>query len=130
LNDEEYQDMKKILCTVLFGACAAPAFAADVGVSISIGQPGFYGQIDIGSVPQPQLVYPQPVVIRRAPEFVTCRVTSTVAAIMAAVMGMDAVMTRIMAMRKSTATRTNELSLRRGGHLNCLSIVQFERDRP
>lgn len=63
--------MKKILCAALFGACAAPAFAADVGVSISIGQPGFYGQIDIGNVPQPQLVYPQPVVIRRAPEFVS-----------------------------------------------------------
>jgi hypothetical protein len=63
--------MKKILYTALFGACAAPAFAADVGVSISIGQPGFYGQLDIGNVPQPQLVYPQAVVIRRAPEFVS-----------------------------------------------------------
>jgi hypothetical protein len=63
--------MKKILYTLLFGACAAPAFAADVGVSISIGEPGFYGQIDIGNVPQPQLVYTQPVVIRRSPEFVS-----------------------------------------------------------
>jgi hypothetical protein len=63
--------MKKILCAALLGACVAPALAADVGVSISIGQPGFYGQIDIGNVPQPQLVYPQPVVIRRAPEFVS-----------------------------------------------------------
>jgi hypothetical protein len=63
--------MRNILCAALLGACAAPAFAADVGVSISIGQPGFYGQIDIGNVPQPQLVYPQPVVIRRAPEFVS-----------------------------------------------------------
>jgi hypothetical protein len=63
--------MKKILCTVLFGACTAPAFAADVGVSISIGQPGFYGQIDIGNTPQPQLVYPQPVIIQRSPQFVS-----------------------------------------------------------
>ncbi|MDB6088871.1 MAG: hypothetical protein JWN85_1655 [Gammaproteobacteria bacterium] len=61
--------MNKILCAALFCACAAPAIAADVGVSISIGQPGFYGQIDIGNVPRPQLVYTQPVVIRRAPEF-------------------------------------------------------------
>jgi hypothetical protein len=62
--------MKKILIhAALLAACAAPAFAGDVGVSISIGQPGFYGQIDIGNVPQPQLVYPQPVVIQRAPEF-------------------------------------------------------------
>jgi hypothetical protein len=63
--------MKKILCVALFGACAAPAFAGDVGVSISVGQPGFYGQIELGNVPRPQLVYSQPVVIRQAPEFVS-----------------------------------------------------------
>lgn len=40
------------------------AVAADVGVSISVGQPGFYGQIDIGNFPRPQLVYAQPLVIR------------------------------------------------------------------
>jgi hypothetical protein len=44
---------------------AAPAFAADVGVSVSVGQPGFYGRIDIGNAPQPQLVYSQPVLIQR-----------------------------------------------------------------
>jgi len=63
--------MKKTLCAALLGACVAPAFAGDVGVSISIGQPGFYGQIDIGNVPRPQLVYAQPVVIQRAPEYVS-----------------------------------------------------------
>jgi hypothetical protein len=62
--------MKRILCAALLGACVAPAFAGDVGVSISIGQPGFYGQIDIGNVPRPQVIYQQPVVIQRAPEFV------------------------------------------------------------
>lgn len=63
--------MKKILCAAVLASCAAPAFAADVGVSITVGQPGFYGQIDIGNVPRPQLVYPQPVVIQRAPEYVS-----------------------------------------------------------
>jgi hypothetical protein len=63
--------MTKILWTALFFACAVPAFAGDVGVSISVGQPGFYGQINIGNVPSPQLVYPQPVVIQPAPEFVS-----------------------------------------------------------
>ena len=63
--------MKKTLCAALLGACVAPAFAGDVGVSISVGQPGFYGQIDIGNVPRPQLVYAQPVVIQRAPEYVS-----------------------------------------------------------
>ena len=60
---------KFLFATFLFGACAAPALAGDVGVSISIGQPGFYGQIDIGNVPRPQVVYAQPVVIQRVPEY-------------------------------------------------------------
>ncbi|WP_417070613.1 hypothetical protein [Niveibacterium terrae] len=45
----------------------SPAFAADVGVSISIGQPGFYGRIDIGNdYPVPVLVAPRPVVVEPA----------------------------------------------------------------
>jgi hypothetical protein len=60
---------KFLFATLLFSACAAPALAGDVGVSISIGQPGFYGQIDIGNVPRPQVVYAQPVVIQRVPEY-------------------------------------------------------------
>ncbi|WP_197507063.1 hypothetical protein [Mitsuaria sp. 7] len=47
------------------GALAAPpAFAGDVGVSISVGQPGFYGRIDVGNV-RPDVVYAQPMVIER-----------------------------------------------------------------
>ncbi len=45
----------------------APALAADVGVSVSVGQPGFYGRIDIGNFPQPQLIYLEPVVIQPVP---------------------------------------------------------------
>jgi hypothetical protein len=44
---------------------AAPAFAAEVGVSVQISQPGVYGRIDIGRFPQPQLVVAQPVIIQR-----------------------------------------------------------------
>lgn len=54
--------------TMTFIAVAsAQAFAADVGVSVTIGQPGFYGRIDIGDYPYPQpvLVYPEPVIIHR-----------------------------------------------------------------
>jgi hypothetical protein len=48
-------------------ACAvAPAAWAggspDVGVSVSVSQPGFYGQVNIGNAPPP-LIYAQPVVI-------------------------------------------------------------------
>ena len=56
--------MKRIAIAALFTAASCAAFAADVGVSISVGQPGFYGRIDIGNAPPPVLVYPQPVVIQ------------------------------------------------------------------
>jgi len=61
--------MKKLLCAVLFTAIAAPATAADIGVSVNIGEPGFFGQIDIGNAPAPQVVYAQPTVVEAAPEF-------------------------------------------------------------
>lgn len=47
-------------------AVTAPVLGADVGVSLSIGQPGFYGHIDIGDFPRPQLIYAQPRVMYRA----------------------------------------------------------------
>jgi len=42
-----------------------PAMPADVGVSVSIGQPGFYGRIDIGNFPQPRVIYAEPVIVHR-----------------------------------------------------------------
>jgi len=42
------------------------AGAADVGVSMNIGQPGFFGRIDIGNVPPP-VIYAQPMMIAPAP---------------------------------------------------------------
>lgn len=59
--------MKRFLFAAAVAAVTAPAFAADVGVSVQVGEPGFYGRIDIGNFPQPQLVYPQPVVILPVP---------------------------------------------------------------
>jgi hypothetical protein len=41
--------------------------AADVGVSISIGQPGLQGRIDIGRFYEPALIAPQPVIVQPAP---------------------------------------------------------------
>ena len=59
--------MKRLLfaAALTVAAAAVPALAADVGVSISIGDPGFYGRIDIGDYPQPRLLYRQPRVIQR-----------------------------------------------------------------
>jgi hypothetical protein len=60
--------MKRFLFAAAIAAATAPAFAAaDVGVSINVGQPGFYGQINIGDYPPPQLIYRQPIIIQRAP---------------------------------------------------------------
>jgi len=43
---------------------AAPAFA-QVGVSVSVAQPGVYGRIDIGNMAPPPVILPQPVIITR-----------------------------------------------------------------
>lgn len=58
--------MKRFLfAAALAAAATAPAFAADVAVSLSVGQPGFYGQLDIGDYPQPQVIYRRPILIER-----------------------------------------------------------------
>lgn len=57
--------MKRLLFSLLIAAAAAPVFAADVGVSVNVGQPGFYGRIDIGNAPPPQVIYAQPIIIQR-----------------------------------------------------------------
>lgn len=57
--------MKRFLFAAVLAAATVPALATDVGVSISIGQPGFYGRIDIGDYPQPRLLYREPRLIQR-----------------------------------------------------------------
>ena len=55
-----------IVLAALAAAAAAPSWAAvDVGVGITIRQPGVYGRIELGSQPPPPVLYPQPVVIAR-----------------------------------------------------------------
>jgi hypothetical protein len=62
--------INKLLCVALICAGVTTAFAADVGVSVTVGQPGFYGRIDIGIFPPPRVVYEQPVIIQRPPQVV------------------------------------------------------------
>jgi hypothetical protein len=47
----------------LAAAVAGAAQAQNVGVSVNIGEPGFFGRIEIGSAPPPELIYSAPVVI-------------------------------------------------------------------
>lgn len=54
-----------LVLSATLGLAAAPAaLAADVGVSISISQPGAYGRIDLGRFPQPDLYVQQPLLVR------------------------------------------------------------------
>lgn len=59
--------MRLFLIAVVVFAASAPARAADVGISVNIGQPGYYGRVDMAGYPQPQLLYSQPRMVRRAP---------------------------------------------------------------
>ncbi len=66
-DQREDLDMKRFVFALLWttASLVAPSQAADVAVSVRIGQPGFYGSIDIGGFPQPQLVYSEPVFVHR-----------------------------------------------------------------
>ena len=56
--------MRKLLAgLILLGATGTASADVDVGVSIAIGDPNFYGRIDIGDMPHPQIVYPEPMII-------------------------------------------------------------------
>lgn len=60
--------MKKLIAVITF-ACVSltpSAFAqtTKVGVSIQVGQPGFFGRLDIGDIQQPQLIYREPRIIQ------------------------------------------------------------------
>jgi hypothetical protein len=56
--------MKKLFAAVALTVVTytAPAFA-DVGISLRIGEPGFYGQLDIGNYGSPRLLYSQPLIV-------------------------------------------------------------------
>jgi hypothetical protein len=59
--------VKRLVIAAAAAVFAVPAVAADVSATIAISQPGFYGQINIGGFPQPQVIYAQPVYIHRPP---------------------------------------------------------------
>lgn len=53
------------LATSLVGM-SAQAGSTNVGVSVAVSQPGFYGRVEIGDQP-PAVIYPQPVIIQQTP---------------------------------------------------------------
>jgi hypothetical protein len=58
------RNVKRLFVLTTMAALSVPALAA---VSVNVGEPHFYGRIDIGGVPEPELVYREPVVIQPAP---------------------------------------------------------------
>ncbi len=58
--------IKLTLSALLLAAASSSAIAADVGVSIKIGDPNFYGQINIGNFPRPQVIYEKPIIIEQS----------------------------------------------------------------
>jgi hypothetical protein len=56
--------MKTLIAGAALLAAAIPALA-QTNVSISVGQPGFYGRIDLGDGGRPPVVYEQPVVVEQ-----------------------------------------------------------------
>lgn len=59
-----------IIIGIMIILIAAPAQAANVGVSVSIAQPGFYGQVSMGDFYGPAVIYPQAILVRPAPVYV------------------------------------------------------------
>jgi hypothetical protein len=57
--------MKRFFVLALM-ACA-PAMAAEVSVSVTVGDPRFFGRLEIGSFPQPRLIFPKPVIVEAVP---------------------------------------------------------------
>ena len=56
---------RSITLAAALALCGFAVQATDVGVSVSINQPGVYGRIDVGSAPPPAVIYAQPVIIQR-----------------------------------------------------------------
>lgn len=55
--------MLRFLFTTMLLLTPIAVNASDLGVSITIGQPGFYGQITLGNhYPSPRLIYPDPII--------------------------------------------------------------------
>jgi hypothetical protein len=59
--------MMKRLIVLAFAGLAFGAAQAQPSVSISVHQPGVYGRINIGGLPPPMLVLPQPVMVAPPP---------------------------------------------------------------
>lgn len=68
-KSETGKQLMRLVCLAIVVAflVPGPSQAGDVGVAVSIGEPGFYGHLEIGNFPRPEVVYAQPVLIQPVP---------------------------------------------------------------
>jgi hypothetical protein len=59
-----------IIAASIFAAAAGAVAPASAQVTVNIGQPGFYGRIDIGGYAPPPVYYTQPVIVERQVRYV------------------------------------------------------------
>ncbi len=59
--------MKHFILLMIFMAMISLSRFAVGGVSVNVGEPGFYGRIDIGKSPEPKVIYTKPVIIEEVP---------------------------------------------------------------
>jgi len=59
--------MRRFLLAAAVTLATSSALATDVRASITMGQPGYYGRLDIGRFPPPPLIYAEPVIIQPVP---------------------------------------------------------------
>jgi len=58
--------MKLAITLIALAVAGVSSFAGtNVGVSVSVNQPGVYGRIDIGNAPPPIVINPQPIIIQQ-----------------------------------------------------------------
>lgn len=56
--------MKKLKIP-FFAACLLAVCSASAQVSITVGQPGFYGRVDLGGMAPPPVIYREPLIVER-----------------------------------------------------------------
>ena len=59
--------MHRLLFAAVLATATAAAFAGDNQGHASIGQPDYYGRLDFGDYPQPQVINRHPIAIEQAP---------------------------------------------------------------
>jgi hypothetical protein len=67
MNMKLPQQLPRAAALVLLAASAWAQAGTQVGVNVTIHEPGFYGRVEIGQQPPPRVIYPQPILIQQTP---------------------------------------------------------------